>query len=125
MNLVKAKDIDRKLLAIKLAAEEKCRHILKTPWSPVLKRLKSLKFFWNSWLIQTRTHRDGSSFRRHLCPDMPVLVDPPIELIKSQLSKAQRDFKAAERDALNLRSTHLSELARMLSNTGRSPRPRS
>lgn len=51
---------------------------------------------------------------------MPVLIDPPVEQIKSQLRKAQRDLKAAKRNALKLWSTHLAELATMLSHTARS-----
>ena len=114
-----AKQIDRLITQIKHKAEDRCRHILNTPWSPKLFKLKSLSFFWKSWLREIRTYRSGSLFRQRICPDMPQLVQPSIDTIKTALRASQKAFKTALRDAANLRATYLQERAQLLSNTGR------
>ena len=115
-----AKTIDRKLFSIKMKAERPCKNILKTPWSPILYSLKALTYFWHSWLRQLRSHKDGSAFRKRMCPLMPILIDPPHNLIQTSLKQAQRAFQTALRTASQLRNTHLIELAALLSNTGQS-----
>lgn len=107
----RAKSIDRNLLKLKLAAERKCRHITKTPWSPKLYELKAKSFYWNSWLCQFRTHQDGSAFRRRMCPDSP----------EASLRSSQTAFKNALSEAGKMRNTHLTELATLMSNTGHTP----
>ena len=115
-----AKQIDRNLSNIKLACEAKCRHIIKTPWSPELIKLQNLTYFWASWIRQLKSSKDNTAFRTRICPDMPLLIAPSNDIVKVALRSARHAFKAALRKAATLRTTHMTELASLYANSGRS-----
>ena len=104
---------------MKLSAEADCRHTHKSPWSPLLERLRSEVLYWNSWFRQPTSRTDGSSYRARICPHLPVLTAPSYNFINTSLREAQAKFKLASASSTALRTQHMIDLAKLYSHTNR------
>jgi len=104
--------IDDTLTKILIRSDKQCRPLSSTPWSPTLQKAYLIHRYWSLTFTAKKTERDLSSSLKSIAQRLPpdALDASPDISLTAKLRKAQKELKAAKREADKLRQLHLEAL---------------
>jgi len=104
--------IDASLTKILTRADQQCRPLSSIPWSPAIKKAYLIHRYGSLTFTAKKTERDLSTSLESIAQCLPpkALNQDPNVSLSAKLQKAQKDLKAAKREADKLRQQHLEVL---------------